>query len=204
MRTGAHIISVIFHPLLLTSYLMIILGYYFPVFLSISSANFKVILAFVFGFTCLLPIVNLLMFKYFGTITSFSMQSRYERIVPFLAITLIYLVTTYLFFMKLPISANLNKLIAIISALVLVSTIVTFFFKISVHSLALGGLAGIILPLNKAIENGALLWPTAWLFVIAGLVMSSRLYLNAHSPREVYIGAVTGFLIGFAGILLLF
>lgn len=144
------------------------------------------------------------MFKYFGTITSFSMQSRYERIVPFLAITLIYLVTTYLFFIKLPISANLNKLIAIISALVLVSTVVTFFFKISVHSLALGGLAGIILPLNKAIENGALLWPTAWLFVIAGLVMSSRLYLNAHSPREVYIGAVTGFLIGFAGILLLF
>jgi hypothetical protein len=204
LRTAAYIVSVVFHPLLLTSYLLIILGIYFPVFLSISSSNFKVILSFVFGFTCLLPIVNILMFKYFGTISSFSMQSRYERIVPFLAISVIYLVTTYLFFMKLPISANLNKLIAIVSTLVLVSTLVTFFFKISVHSLAAGGFVGILLPLNKAIENGALLWPTAGLFVVAGIVMSARLLLNAHSPREVYSGAVVGFFIGFAGILLLF
>lgn len=132
------------------------------------------------------------------------MHTRNERIVPFIAISAIYVVMTYLFFMKLPIGINFNKLIAIVSALVLVSTLLTFFLKVSVHSVASGGLIGIMLPLNKAIENGALLWPTAGVFVVAGFVMSARLYLDAHTPREVYTGAVAGFLTGFAGILLLF
>jgi hypothetical protein len=204
LKTAAHIISFIFHPLLLTTYLLLILGYYFPAFLSIPTANFKIVLSLVFGFTFLLPIVNLLMFKYFGTISSYSMHERTDRIVPFMAITAIYSVMTYLFYSRVPIGDSFNKLLVIVTILVLVSTVFTFIYKISIHSLAAGGLVGILLPLNKAIENGALLWPTAIVLFITGMIMSARLYLNAHSPFEVYSGAVSGFLIGFAGILVLF
>ncbi len=92
----------------------------------------------------------------------------------------------------------------IITALVVISTLITFFYKISVHSLAACGMIGILLPLNKAIENNALLWPTSIALVIAGLIMSARLYLNAHTFNEVVVGALTGFSIGFAGMLMMF
>lgn len=194
----------LFHPLLFATYMVTIIGFYFPLMLEISLRNFNLILGFVFCFTFILPVVNIIMFRYFGTISSYAMRTRHERLVPFVAIAIIYLVMIFLFYNKLPLSANFNKLMAIVTALVVVSTVITFFYKISVHSLAASGMIGILLPLNKAIENNVLLWPTAMALVIAGLIMSARLYLNAHTFNEVLTGALTGFSIGFAGMLIFF
>jgi membrane-associated phospholipid phosphatase len=66
------------------------------------------------------------------------------------------------------------------------------------------GLAGILIPLNKESDNALLLWITIGVVVLAGIIMSARLQLNAHTPRQVLIGALSGFLIGFFGIILLF
>lgn len=204
MRTVAKIISILFHPLLLATYLFAIVGFYFPVMLSISPQNSKIILGIVFGFTFILPVINIIMFRYFGTISSYTLHVRTERLVPFVAIAIIYLVMIFLFYTKLPVSINFNKLMAIVTALVVFSAVATFFYKVSVHSLGASGMIGILLPLNKAIENSVLLWPTAIALVIAGLVMSARLYLNAHTFNEVIMGAFAGFSIGFAGMLIMF
>jgi membrane-associated phospholipid phosphatase len=204
VRILAIIISIIFHPLLLTTYLVMLLGYYFPSMLMIAPENFKIILAFVFCFTFLLPAVNMLMFKLFGTISSYTLDSRKERIIPFLAISIIYVVTTFLFYNKLRFSQNFNYLILLVTVLVVVSAALTLLYKVSVHSLAVWGAIGIILPLNKALEQSYLLWPTAIALVIAGVVMASRLYLNSHTPRQVLVGSLVGFSIGFLGIIFLF
>ena len=66
-----------------------------------------------------------------------------------------------------------------------------------------GGI-GILLPLNKALETGELLYPTIGVIIAAGLVMWSRLFLNAHVPREILIGSLMGFVIGFGGMVVLF
>lgn len=204
MRVAAKIISALFHPLLLTSYLVLLLGTYFPSMLMIAPQSFRVILLFVFCFTFIFPVINLIIFKNFGTISTFTMVSRRERIIPFVAISLIYIVTTFLFCIKLSFSQNFNNLILIVTLLVVVSTILTFFQKVSVHSLAIWGGIGILLPLNKALEQSFLLWPTALAIVAAGAVMSSRLYLNAHTPRQILIGSLAGFAIGFFGVIILF
>jgi len=204
VRILATIISIIFHPLLLTTYLVMLLGYYFPSLLMIAPENFKIILAFVFCFTFLLPAVNMLMFKLFGTISSYTLETRRERIIPFLAISLIYVVTTFLFYNKLRFSQNFNHLILLVTVLVVVSAALTLLYKVSVHSLSVWGVIGIILPLNKALEQTYLLWPTTIALVIAGLVMASRLYLNSHTPRQVLVGSLVGFSIGFLGIIFLF
>lgn len=91
---------------------------------------------------------------------------------------------------------------AIVALLVVVATIITFFYKVSVHSLALGGLLGILFPLLKFAPN--LLWPTAFIIAITGFVISSRLFLGVHTPRETLIGSTVGLLTGYGGILLLF
>ncbi len=204
MRVAAKIISFLFHPLLLTSYLVLLIGYYFPTMLMVAPQNMRPILAFIFCFTFILPAVNILMFKIFGTISSYTMDSRKERLVPFVAISIIYVVMTFLFYYRLPFSENFNNLMLLVTLLVVVGTLITFFYKVSIHSLAMWGGIGIIVPLNKAMEQSYLLWPTAGIIVAAGLVMSARLYLNAHTPRQIMIGGLVGFGIGFMGMILLF
>ena len=92
----------------------------------------------------------------------------------------------------------------IITCMVVISLIITLFYKISIHSLAMCGAIGILLPLNKVAEQVDLLWPTVMVIVMAGVVMSARLLIGAHTPREVMYGSLVGFLIGFSGMILLF
>jgi membrane-associated phospholipid phosphatase len=204
VRIVAKIISLLFHPLLLTSYLVTLIGFYFPTMLMVAPQNMRPILAFIFCFTFILPAVNIIMFRIFGTISTYTMESRRERIVPFIAISVTYVVMTFLFYFRLPFSSNFNNLMLLVTLLVVTGTIITFFYKVSIHSLAMWGGIGIIVPLNKAMEQSYLLWPTAGIIIAAGLVMSARLYLDAHTPRQVMIGGVVGFGIGFLGMIFLF
>ncbi len=204
MKHVAKFISVGFHPLLLTTYLVIVLSYYFPSMLMIRKENRMIVIGLVFVFTFVLPAVNIVMLRAFGSIQSLTLESRQERILPFVFISLLYVLVTFLFYFKLPFSANFNKLMMIISALVVVSLLITFYYKISIHSIAMGGGIGILLPLNQVTDQLNLLWPTAFTILATGLVMSSRLVLDAHTPREVMYGGVVGFLVGFFGMIILF
>ena len=134
------------------------------------------------------------------------MEDRKDRVPVFFFITILYGFVTYLLFIKSRISVddNLFKLLIIVDCLVLVGAVITLFYKISIHSIGIVGMLGILLPLNKVAENNALMIPTILVLIIAGMVMSARLQLNSHTPREVLFGAVTGFGIGFLGMIILF
>ncbi|HWA34292.1 MAG TPA: phosphatase PAP2 family protein, partial [Cyclobacteriaceae bacterium] len=119
-------------------------------------------------------------------------------------ITIVYGVVAAMFFYKVSVNINFNKVMLIEVALGLVATLATFYDKVSIHSMAICGALGIFVPLNKAVDDGSLLLPTAVLLVIAGAIMSARLYLNAHTPRQVLYGAFLGFTVAFTGMLLLF
>lgn len=204
MNLLARIISLVFHPLMYPTYLVFVLAWFIPRFLLLPPAATLKFAALVFAMTFVLPAANLVMFKAFGTISSLQMQHRRERLLPFVLITLVYAVVAAMFFYKVRINVNFNKVMVIEVALALVATLATFYDKVSIHALAISGAVGIIVPLNKAVENGSLLVPTAMLVTIAGLVMSARLYLNVHTPRQVMYGAFLGFAVGFTGMILLF
>jgi membrane-associated phospholipid phosphatase len=202
VRTAAKIISFVFHPLLMATLLILVLGKFFPAMLMIGPDHIWMVAAFVFGFTFVVPAINLLLFRYLGSIQSLYLESRRERILPFIFISLMYGLVAFLFYYKLPFSANFNKLMIIVASLVVVATIITFFYKVSVHSLALGGLIGILFPLIRF--SPTLLLPTTFIVAITGLVISSRLLLGAHTPRETLIGSLAGILTGYGGMLVLF
>jgi len=204
MKTAATVIAYIFHPLLFATYLVLILGWYIPRFLLIPPGAILTFAGFVFVMTFVLPVANLLMFRVFGTLSSLHLPTREERLMPFTLITIIYSVVTLMFYYKVTVNVNFNKVMLITATLVLLATMGTMFIKLSVHSLAICGALGILFPLNKAVEDGTLFHPTVVLLLIAGLVMSSRLYLNAHTPREVLTGALIGFSAGFFGMIILF
>lgn len=160
----------------------------------------------IFCVTFLLPALNIGIFKTFGSIKSLAMEERSERIIPFSFIAILYSAITYLFYSRTRVSFNDNllKFLIIIDVLVIVATLVTIFYKVSVHSMSIWALIGILLPLNKVSEDGALFYPTLAMIVVAGLVMTSRLQLNAHTPREVMIGGMLGFGTSFAAMVILF
>lgn len=203
MRAFSRFISISFHPLLFTTYLVVLLSLFFPRFLLIPGSAIWKFAGFVAVITFVFPVANMIMLKAFGSISSLEMESRRERIVPFIMITIFYAVVCGMFFYKVSVNVNFNKLMLIATALTAVATIATFFFKISVHSLAMAGAIGIIMPLNKA-ADGELLYPVVAMIFLAGLVMSARLYLQAHTVREVGYGAAVGFMVGFFGMVLLF
>lgn len=198
----ARIISLVFHPLLMTTYLFLILLFYLPVMLQPIRATWWIILL-IFVTTFALPAVNFIMLRLTGSIRDLTMPQREQRVLPFIFVAIIYVFVTVMFYWKFPVP-NLLRLMAIVSAMVVFATVVTFFYKISVHSLAMWGALGMMLPMNKVSEENTLLYPTVIVIVITGLVMSSRLALNAHHPREVMFGGVAGFAIGFFGMIILF
>jgi hypothetical protein len=197
----ARIISIVFHPLLLATYLFGLLTFTLPAALDpLKEEGHLNFIFLIFCVTFLFPALNVGIFKTFGSIKTFAMKDRQERIIPFSFITILYIVVTYLFYSRTRIGLNDNllKFLIIIDALVLVATVATYIYKVSVHSLGICGLIGILLPLNKISEDGKLFYPTVAVIALAGVVMSARLQLNVHTPREVMIGGVLGFVTSFA------
>jgi membrane-associated phospholipid phosphatase len=207
VNTVAKIISILFHPLLMATYLMGLLSQTLPSALfPINAESFRSFLLLIFLMTFALPVVSVSFFRIFGMVKSFSMEERSERVRPFFFIAVLYAFITWLFISKSGMNLNDSflKLLIIIDALVLLATVITFFYKISVHSMGIMGMLGILFSLNRIAENNSLFIPTIVVLIIAGLVMSSRLQLNSHTPRQVMFGATIGFATGFFGMIFLF
>jgi membrane-associated phospholipid phosphatase len=179
---------------------------YPPALDPVRSEIFSGFLLLIFFVTFLLPAINIMIFKIFGTIPSMMMMDRRDRVVPFTFITLFYIMMTALFYWKFHIGFqdNVFKFLIVIDLLVIVSTVITFFYKVSVHAIGISGLMGILIPLNKISEDHLLFYPTIGLLVIAGAVMSARLYLNVHTLREVMVGAMVGFTVSLVSVIILF
>jgi len=205
--TFARIVSWVFHPLLLATYLFSLFTLFLPAGMQpIKDDGQWKFVFLIFCVTCALPALNIFLFKALGTISSVVLQHRRERLVPFSFVTVLYILITWLLYARTRIGLNDNllKFLLLIDALVLFATIITFFYKVSVHSMAIWGFIGILLPLNKISEEGMLFAPTIIVILLAGVVMAARLQLNAHTPREVMVGAIAGLLITFGGMLVLF
>lgn len=134
------------------------------------------------------------------------MLERKERIIPFVFITAIYCSITYVFYSKtrMDLSDNFLRLMIVIDLLVLVATICTLFFKISVHSIGIWGLIGMFVLLTKMTALNSLLYISLGLIVLAGIIMSARLQLGVHSSREVMWGSIVGLVTSVTGMLFLF
>jgi hypothetical protein len=203
----ARALSVVFHPLFMPTYFFSFMAWALPTSLEPISAGLQPkFLLFIFIVTCLLPFLNVAIFKALGSIRSYAMPERRERLMPFVFISAIYVAVTYLFHLhgRMNLNDNFMKYMVIIDMFVVVATIATFFFKVSVHSISIWGLIGILVPLNKITEVNTIFYPTLGLILLAGLIMAARLQTGAHNSRQVMWGAVLGMASGVTGMLLVF
>jgi membrane-associated phospholipid phosphatase len=198
----ARFISYLFHPLLMPTYGFIILFFtdnYISVFTSLRLR--LVILIITFVFTFLFPFVNALILLKMGRIKSLSMEDTTERYIPYATTILYYFALYYLFynvgaaipsfFMMLVLGATLS---------VLLTFIINFKWKISAHTIGIGGIAGATLGTVYRLQMELYLI-LMLIIIVAGIVGYARLKLKAHTPAQIYMGFLLGFLVEFLVIL---
>jgi hypothetical protein len=188
----ARVFSVIFHPLIMPLYgLAIILSA--PTLFGYLPFDVKKLLFFIVVINnVLLPLSLLPFFINRKIVTSWTISERKERIIPLILATVLYATTSYIIF-KFPIPFFLKSFIFSLFFLSLIVTIVNFWWKISLHSVAAGALISIVLILSFKMYTPLIIYQIS-VIVAAGLVLSSRLRLNYHNPQQVWIGLLTGFM----------
>ncbi len=187
-------ISFIFHPLLMPTYLFTIMLSLFPTLLRHEELKW-LFLGIVLIVTFIVPAWTTLVLKHFGVITSVYLKTKKERIIPFVATVIIYIIAAY-FFSTLDIDVFdvFPKMMLLIAISIGITLTITFFWKISAHSIGISGILGVLARIAFSVESLELLIFLMIGIILSGFVMSARLKLNAHFPTQVYVGFGVGFI----------
>ena len=195
-------VSWFLHPLLMPSLLFVILFYFAPLVIKpLPDDTFPLLLLVIVLTTFIVPLVSVIMLKSTNFISSYQMEDRKERILPFTFITIFYFITATMFLINSTVNSIFVIIFSTIAVTVLILTVINFFLKVSIHSAGMAGLVGFVLAIGYKFPGHQLLLPVVCLILIAGLVMSARLFLNSHNPKEVLVGSVLGFSVCFLAVI---
>lgn len=162
---------------------------------------FKV-LSIIFIVTFIIPAISIGTLRLSNFISDLNLVDRKQRVTPFFFVTCFYGISAYMFYAKLNINNLIFLIFATTSVLLLTLTIITYFWKISIHGAGIGGTIGFILALSFAFPIAHFAVAFAAIIFIAGLIAYARLSLNAHKPMQVYGGVVLGILLCFTSLYL--
>lgn len=150
-----------------------------------------------FGFV--FPVVSILILKYSRQIDSLELDNQRQRTVPlFLSGMYAVMLFTLLlrFHSQVNLSSHLFSLTASGAIIAFVAMIINRKFKISLHANGAGILLGFLF--SYYMEQSLLVsWPIYLSAIIAGLIISSRIFLQKHSNSELIIGFSMGFFVTF-------
>ncbi|MBK8701621.1 MAG: hypothetical protein IPN29_19540 [Saprospiraceae bacterium] len=206
MKPFSVLLSYLFHPLFISAYFIWLIYWMNPVFMDFSENNgSQLIIISLLTSTILFPGIAIFMMKGLKLIDSIQMRDKKERVGP--------LIVTSLFYIWVFLNFKRNSLVPeYITYFMLGATLslficffFTLFFKVSLHTVGFGslllGLA--IIRFKYAFDDVILTLPGKTLIVstdlillciliLGGIVGTSRLLLDAHTPKQVYLGYLLG------------
>ena len=209
MRQFSQFISILSHPIFVVIYSFLIyfkMDNFYNQMLFIAAPNvYWLLLSFLLMMGVLFPLLTIYMMYKNRIISSYSMPNKKERL-PALFFVIIYYAMTYYIFRHWN-ETLLNVLNPYVSflfgglVLLMVLLIVTFWWKISLHSASIAGLCGglmaeilVISDLNNIYQ--IMLFNT-FLLIFMGIVSFTRIYLKAHNFSQVLCGIALGFTLMF-------
>lgn len=190
---AAEVISVIFHPLFIPLYGLLII-YSSPTLLSFIPFQLKMLMfILVLANNVFLPLAMAAILYARGAITTFSARDRNERVLLLSFALVMYTLTAYLLVrMQAP---NLFRAYFISIAIVtLITLLITTFYRISLYAVSIGGLLVLVIYMVVFYDISTV-WQLISVIIVGGAVMSSRIYLGAHTPSEVWTGLLVGALV---------
>lgn len=195
-RTLAQLLSVVFHPLLLPTYLFAFILYYMPAsMLTLPLESRWVVLSMIVISTFVVPGLGAYTMVRMGQLDSLEMKRREQRGLPLLFTGVCYTVTAYLLFKTSALDVVFFFVMGLIAASVFLTYFVSLFWKVSAHSVGMGGALGLLLVLNRLMPDGSITMAIIVVIILSGAVLSARLALHAHTPAQVYTGYGAGLLL---------
>jgi hypothetical protein len=219
LRIPAQLISILFHPLLIIIYLLMVLIALNPYLFTLTDPREKATF-FVYTFvnTLVIPVIAILIMKFLGMIKSLEMETNKERIGPLIVVGSLYL---WLF-----INFRGNQMVPEIFVSLILGTVIALFVsffinsftKVSLHMAGMGGLVAALILMKYQLPYDKLYFHVFNWFgtlisldllillslLLAGITGSARLYLKAHDPQQVYMGFLIGILSQFFAFSIIF
>ena len=175
-------ISVLFHPFLLGTAAFAVI-----IFIDDTAAMVKLLYFLIAVMAIVIvPLVYVVKMKRSGGTSSIDIPERELRSGPFIIGIVTYLVALFLFWiLKAP--APLMILMWAYAFNTTVATLITSYWKISIHGMGVGGP---VAALGYVVSPGFY-----WVFLIVPILTYSRVSLKAHTVMQVIAGFVLGFLL---------
>ncbi len=202
MRFLAHLLAFIFHPLLILTWGLMLHLMVDPYAFGVANVWDEVPLVVItLLYTFFLPLISTLFMSLTGLINSVTLKERWERIGPLIA-SIIFYAWFHLNMLDNPDIPRTFNILALGALIALgLSFVVTVFSKISLHCVGMGGLLGFMVILywnygysylrfaGMEVELSIVIMA---LILLAGLVGTTRLYLQVHDARDIYGGYLVG------------
>lgn len=208
MKVISKILSWVFLPLLAPVYAIAIAMYvenwenmysfYQDNNLYILDPKAKEVLMYLFSaFSVLAPSLTVLFLQTRGSVSSVMMEKRSERIIPAIMTNLFGISLLLVLLFKVPLALQGSRFLFGLAGgsllAVLVCTVLTFRWKVSLHAAGMGMLSGFLFMYY----SNMLIFPM-WIlvasFIASGFVMSARMYLKLHTLSQLLVGYAIGFI----------
>lgn len=181
----------LFHPLTIITYTIIIF-LNSEHYLGFMNANLKFSIFLIFAITTLiLPALFIPILYFFGLISSIQGEKKNDRLLPIFEIIIMYFFAWY-FMQRVAMPTILLNIVLSACICIVIAGIVTNFWKISLYTTGFGALIG-FLTYFSLILNLNVLQFLAYTILAAGIIGSSRLFLNRHNQPQIYFGYLLGF-----------
>lgn len=193
MKRVSQILSYIFSPLLVPTYGMI-LASFLSVLSVLSARVLCTTVAITFVITCVIPACGIMAMYKTGFLTDPGVNVRTERSLPY-ALTILCYVGCCFFLYRAGAPSWLTMFYAGGGAAALINAVVNLKWKISAHAAAMGGLVAMLFRIATMHQSVVDLniWISA-VVVLAGAIMTARVYLQRHTLMQVIAGCANGFL----------
>lgn len=192
MKTFYKLITIVFQPLLMPTFGMILLMN-MPFFIALPTSWRWIAIIGTFIFTCVLPALPILVMIRKGEISDMFISKKEQRTMPYMFSFLAYIFWSLFMWRTLQfpmflVAMGIGSAISIITI-----ALINFKWKISAHLGGIGGLAGAVFGVCYRMAMNPVLFLVFILFISA-LVALSRIELKAHTPGQVLGGFVVGFI----------
>jgi hypothetical protein len=201
LRVAAQVISWVFHPLFVTSYVMAFLIFLHPyVFEGYDHKTRVMRLLSVVLTDTLFPAFSVFLIWKLQFIRSMHLRTARERIIPYMVAMIFYWWTWHVYgnIDAPPVSVHflLGTFLAVCAA-----WFCNIYFKISMHAIAVGGMVlfSYLLASLDSYPSGLYLSVAV---LVAGMVCTARLICSDHTVFEVWSGLFVGMLAMWVGWLL--
>lgn len=194
LRQLSNVVSYVLHPIFMPLIMAFVIYTIAPMsFVQYEGKNLTLLFVQIGLSTIFFPLLVVLLLKGLGFINSVLMKTNKERIIPVLATMICYWWISHVF-KNLDAPVELQILLRGSYWGMIALFVCSIFFKISMHTMAAGGMLGMLIVLLM-LSPVSMTIPLFVGILIAGLSGTARLLLGAHTQFEVWTGYALGILV---------